>query len=230
MAPRHGRTTVDQWTAPVLRTDQLNKGFGKRSKVTMFPSTHDIHPDQIDETVAFLGKLLQLGNDVLIVSKAHEECMHRIVTDLAEYKEHITIRCTIGSADDAVLRFWEPEAPGFDERIRCLRMAQESGFTTSVSCEPMLDNDIEAVVEAAAPHVTETIWIGKPKDLIKRIKINGHGDDNTVQRAQQLIDWHSDERIMQLYKAYKNDPMIWWKDSIIEVVQRNQNQSLATGA
>ena len=40
----------------------------------------------------------------------------------------------------------EPGASYLEERFKCLRFAYENGFETSISFEPMLDNEIDKVI------------------------------------------------------------------------------------
>ncbi|MCP3685921.1 MAG: hypothetical protein GY861_25015 [bacterium] len=116
------------------------------------------------------------------------------------------------------MKFWEPNAPDFSERLECLRIAHEYGFQTSVSCEPMLDNDVEQLVELVAPFITDSIWIGKANLLLTRLKINGVLDAETLAKANQLLEWQSDANILALYDKLKDNPQIKWKESIKEVV------------
>ena len=76
-------------------------------------------------------------------------------------KEQLLFRFTIGSALDEVLSFWEPGAPVFAERLAALELAWANGYQTSVSCEPMLDGHIDAVIHQVEPFVTDAIWLGK---------------------------------------------------------------------
>lgn len=221
MCVRHKKTTVDNWETPILDKNRLNKGLVKRKKTIMFPTTHDIHPENLNDSIAFLKRLLKPGNKVLIVSKPHLECVKKMCEERKEYKRQIVFRFTIGSADPDVLKFWEPFAPALEERLACLQFAKEQGYETSVSCEPMLDNNVEAVIKKVSPYVTEKIWVGKPKELIKRMKINKKCNSEQLQKAEELLADLSDDRIMELYKKYKDNPIIAWKDTIQEVVDRS---------
>ena len=127
-------------------------------------------------------------------------------------------RLTIGSANNRILRFWEPGAPTFDQRVKALIHAHEAGFATSVSCEPMLDGNIDAVISEARPYVTDAIWLGKANQLSQMTSLNCPNDTTTARRADELIAMQSDAAIRQLYSRYKNDPLITWKDSIKIVV------------
>src|SRR5271157_6268802 len=51
------------------------KKIGKRKGTIMFPSSHDITPVTLDHCIEFLDMLLSAGNNVLLVSKPHLECV-----------------------------------------------------------------------------------------------------------------------------------------------------------
>ena len=93
---------------------------------------------------------------------------------------------------------------------------------TSVSCEPMLDDKIDQVIDKVLPYVTETIWIGKPNKLNERLSMNGFKNDvATMDCARGLMKIFSDGYIMNLFEKYRKNPKIMWKDSIKKVVERN---------
>ena len=216
--PRHGKTTVSGWDTPKAIPESLENKFGKRSGTIMFPTTHDITPRNTFACLDALLKMLRAGNKVLVVSKPHIECVSKIVKLCADYKSQILFRFTIGSANDEVLKFWEPGAPSFHERLASLKMAFEAGYDTSVSCEPMLDDEIGWVINAAKVYVTDAIWLGKANFLVERLKTNGEYDTATARRAAQIIEWQSDDHIRLLYTLYKKNSMIKWKESVKKVV------------
>lgn len=217
MAIRFKRKTKNTWKNETVR-ETIPETFKKIDGTIMFPSSHDIHPCHIDETINVIEKLLVAGNQLLIVTKPHYECITAICEIFHKYKEKILFRFTIGSADSEILKFWEPGAPDFKERISALKYAYNEGFQTSVSCEPMLDNNIDEVVEKALPYVTDSIWLGKANYLIKRLKLNGYRDRQIINKAEQLLEWQSDENVKSLYNKYKNTKKIKWKESIKSVV------------
>ena len=217
MSPRHKSIDIDRWNKPISRHDQLEKNIGKRKKPIMFPSTHDLHPENIDIIIPFLGKLLEPGNKVLIVSKPHPEVIRTICNSFPQYKEQILFRFTMGSYFNHILEFWEPGAPNVFNRMESLRIAFEVGFKTSISCEPMLDGYIKEVVFHTRKYVTDSIWLGKMNDPTSRLKINGH--PNIPQEYKEGIrHWMSDDNIFSLYNRFKDDPMIKWKESIKKVI------------
>jgi len=227
MSIRYNRNTPETWREERVRIKDLNKRIKRYDAVVMFPSSHDIRPEHIDESIEFLQHILDAGNEVLIVSKPHLVCIQEICARFEAIRDRILFRFTIGSADDSVLKFWEPNAPDFTERLNCLKWTHSKGFRTSVSCEPMLDNNIQEVIEKVSPFVTETIWIGKINHLIGvngkgRLDFNGCNDPATLLKAQELIAWQSDDNILRLYENYKNDPKIRWKESIKRVVEKQK--------
>ncbi len=60
-----------------------------------------------------------------------------------------------------MLKFWEPNAPSFEERLRSLKYAYDKGYKTSISIEPFLDKDPYVLVEKLMPFTSKSIWIGK---------------------------------------------------------------------
>jgi DNA repair photolyase len=218
MAIRFKRKTSKNWKSEEVRSKQLEKKFKKHSGSYMYPSSHDIHPDNLDSNMQFLNNLIISGNQVLIVTKPHFECINRICNEFSYFKNQILFRFTIGSANSEVLKFWEPGAPDFDERLRCLKFAFKNGFETSISCEPMLDSEIYEVIDKVLPFTTDAIWLGKANFLLRRLKMNGYSDKKSLKKANELILWQSDDNMIELYEKYKDNPKIKWKESIKKIV------------
>ena len=124
----------------------------------------------------------------------------------------------IGSSDSNTLKFWEPNAPNFAERVESLKHAFSEGYQTSVSCEPMLDDNIGDVINQVSSFVTDFVWIGKANQLLTRLSLNGENDSITIRKAKELMEWQRDQNIKQLYFQYKDNPMIKWKESVRKVV------------
>ena len=218
MGLRFRRTTVDDWRKPVILDREVDRGRRMGDGTIMFPSTHDITPLNIEACVVVLEKLLVAGNRVLIVSKPHLACVSVLCGRLAAYRDKVLFRFTIGSADDDTLMYWEPGAPAFAERLAALRHAREQGFETSVSCEPMLDADIDAVIAAVRSYVSHSIWLGRANRLVQTVTMNCPGDDDAIAMARKLNGVWTDEAVRALYERYKNDPLIRFKDSVKAVV------------
>lgn len=215
---RFAKTYPNDWDKPVLRNKIIDKGYEKLDGRYMFPTTHDIVPANLEIYIKVLRKLVEAGNEVLIVSKPHFTCIKTICDNFKDYKKQLMFRFTIGSANNKILKFWEPKAPSLAERIKALRYAYRQGYKTSVSDEPMLDTNMDALVRAVKPYVTETIWLGRVNNLKLALSLNVPGNKEAFKKAEALLKAQSDEWIMQLYKRYRKDKKISWKDSIKKVV------------
>ena len=64
----------------------------------------------------------------------------------------------------------------------------------------------------------DAIWVGKPNQLMPRLRMNGITDSESVNKAEKLIASLSDEWILELYDFYKDNPKVKWKESIKRVV------------
>lgn len=218
MAIRFKRKTPDNWTEEEVNTKQLNKRFKKTDGYIMFPSSHDISPENLKHSITFLGNLLKADNNILIVTKPHMEVVSEICSKFISYKKNILFRFSIGSSNTDTLKFWEPNAPSFEERLNSLKHAFDLGFKTSVSCEPVLDINTEELVAELLPFVTDAIWIGKPNSLLRRIKMNGFNDRETLRKAKELNENLSDSWVIGIYECFKDNPKIKWKESIKKIV------------
>ena len=218
MAVRFGRMTPTSWSTPRLREEAKGRNYRKRNGRIMFPTSHDITPENVTGCLVVLRKMLASGNDVLIVSKPHPSCVEQICEALGGYWKQIVFRFTIGSACESTLRYWEPNAPSFSDRLAALKIAHRSGFATSISCEPMLDTNIAAVIAATKPFVTDAIWLGRANNLRAAMSLNCPGDAEAKRMADALLAEQTDEYLRDLYERYKAYRMIKFKDSIKKVV------------
>ncbi|RKY06326.1 MAG: hypothetical protein DRP56_07630, partial [Planctomycetota bacterium] len=69
----------EAWKNPIVNFAKVNKGYKKNYGTVMLPSTHDITPLNLSEYLCVMRKLLDAGNNVLIVSKPHFDCIRVIV-------------------------------------------------------------------------------------------------------------------------------------------------------
>lgn len=218
MKQRFHQLNGQPWMVEQLKGDIDTLRIRKVEGRIMYPSAHDIIPEFIDAHVNVVRRLLDARNTLLIVSKPHVSCITRICDEFNADKDRITFRFSIGSIDNAVLSFWEPGAPRFDERLECLKIAYIRGFQTSVSIEPMLEGNIDALIAAIAPFVTDTIWLGKINRLKSNLTFNGFKDAEMMKRAEALIAFQSDASIKAIYERHKNNPKMRFKESIKKVV------------
>lgn len=166
MAYRFGRIEhLEDWKHWTLNYDKIEKGYQKLNNSNdlydyMFPTSHDIFPEILDECITVLRKVLEAGNTVLITTKPHLECIKRICTELVEWRSQICFRFTITSISDAKLIKYERHAPLTTERHLAVKRAFNRGFETSLSIEPFLDKNPLRIIDLYDPLITDTIWLG----------------------------------------------------------------------
>lgn len=222
---RHHRCSREQWPYPVINNKRVDCSYGKYKGVVMYPTTHDVTEFNILQYLCVLKKLLDAGNQVLVVSKPHKSCIALICEQCEEYRDQMMFRFTIGSANDDVLRFWEPHAPGFNERLDCLKHAHFLGYKTSVSCEPFLDNDVKYTLLRAFPYLTDSFWIGTLRKFAQRVEMPVCSDPEANPFIKAVREAQTDEAVMALYDQLKDHPLVKWKDSIRKIIGGNENLS-----
>lgn len=221
---RFKKCSAEAWAEPVIDEKKVDADYRFFSGRIMFPSAHDITPRNLSQCLVVIRKLLDAGNQLLIVSKPHWSCITLMCETLKEYRRQITFRFTIGSAKDDVLHFWEPNAPNFEERISCLQYAFEKGYSTSVSCEPFLDPFPHYVYDACRQWLTDSFWLGLLRRFEQRVDIDGVAGEKLERFVVPLKNAQSDQCIRMYYDLFKNKPYIKFKDSIREVIE-SQNKS-----
>jgi len=226
-ALRFGRITDGQaWENEDILDEPVGNGkHGARQKLDgriMFPTSHDITENNLEECCELARSMIRAGNEVLIVSKPAPERMAALLGELlqerADARELVTLRYTITSLlDYKTSQFWEPNAPLPEERRQALREAFEQGWTTSVSMEPLLDaRNVDVMVQRLDPFVTDTIWVGNCRDLKQRTAWTLTGDEPGLALLQED---QAEATMLGVYERLKNNPKIRWKDSYTKVLQ-----------
>lgn len=183
MAIRFGRKTAENWEEMELNEKAVNKGYRKREGRIMFPTSHDITIESYLYCITQLKKMLKAGNEVLITTKPDPICIFKLLEDIHEYKGQVQFRFTITSFYDKKLKFWEENAPSFQERIVSLKLAYRSGYKTSISIEPFLDEDPIPLILKLSPYVSESIWLGKMNYITTNILPDEKRFMNTKERS-----------------------------------------------
>lgn len=217
----------EDWKKMEINTKQLNKYPRKEEGRIMFPTTHDILPKYIGTILTYLRKWLEEGNEFLIVTKPHLECVKRMCESLEDYKEQIVFRFTITSLDNETLKFWERNAPLFEERFESLKYAFEKGYQTSVSCEPYLDDTIQLLVEKLLPYITDTIWIGKMNQIRRRVDWSGVKRNEQDKWIGVFRKIYSKNYVVDLYEYFQYEPKVKWKDSLKRILGLPEEEGVA---
>jgi len=216
-ANRFGRRYRSDWLREELTKRAEMKSYPAKDGVIMFPSTHDITPFNVEACLRVLRLMLEKRNRLLIVSKPRPEIIHHLCEQLEKYRKQILFRFTIGSTDDVTLKYWEPGAPCFGERISALEIACAYEFRTSVSAEPLLGGRAMALdlIERLDPLVSDTIWIGKLNKGRLRV---WPMTDRTRSQLDEIEFMQNDKEMTQLVLEATGNPKVRWKDSIRMVV------------
>jgi len=215
MAVRFNRKTEDTWKIMIPNQKTINKGYNKRKGRIMFPTSHDITSESLEGCLIILRKLFKAGNSVLITTKPKYECVKIICKKFYIYKDLIQFRFTITSKDNSILKFWEPNAPLFEERLKSLKYAFNKGYKTSISIEPFLDVNPYVLVDILLPYTTESIWIGK----MNYIKVNNllPSEEKHYKLIKKINSKENLLKIIQHSKLYKNN-FVKIKDSIFNYI------------
>lgn len=218
--------TRDDWRFESINQQAVDRRWGKKNGVIMFPTQHDITPFYLEAAVIVLKKMLAAGNQVLIVSKPHAVCIDRLCYELRHHKEQILFRFSITSMDVSLTNFWEPGAPSPYERLGCLKTAYKLGFQTSVSMEPMLSGvgDAEVTFQNVVPWVTDKVWMGKMNKVRQRLDMNNPEERQAAEGIERL---QADGQIWQLFRALDGHPKVAWKDSIKQVIKTYEEDTCA---
>lgn len=213
----------NQWNQPRINHSKVDANYGPYKDGVMIPSTHDITPGNVNEVLVVINKLLDAGNQVLIVSKPRWQCIPLVCESIKtnhpdKYRTKVLLRFTIGSTDSDVLGFWETNAPGFKERWCCLQYAYNAGFNTSVSCEPFLDAHPDYVYALVENLVTDKIWIGLLRDFDNRCQLDDITEDQYKNYVRPLKEMQNPTIVKAIYKSMKDLPKIAWKDSVRKII------------
>lgn len=217
---RKGTVTAEQWETCQVLVDEVRRKRPLYPGQVMFPTAHDIVPENLEACLIVLKNLLDAGNKVLVVSKPHLECIQRLCNELSDAREQLLFRFTITARDSEILKLWEPHAPDYKERKDCLEYTFRKGFATSVSVEPMLDTiDVAAMTRELLPFISHSIWLGKMNKIERRVICESIEMQREIDRIRQ---GQSDAIILQLYNKLRSIPQVRWKESVKKVVGLEQ--------
>jgi len=212
IAKRFGRATDRTWQHMKVRREVIKRSYRKMRGRVMFPSSHDIIDIPRIEKACFtaLKRLLENGNNVLITTKPRYTIIKKIDELFSNYKEHIQFRFTITSSDDELLKFWEPNAPLFKERMESLKYIFSKKYKTSVSVEPFLDYNPKSLVKQVMHYSTESIWIGK----MNYIHNNGI-QENEAPFYSNIRKNYELPHLEEIYNDLRDYSKVRFKDSIM---------------
>lgn len=213
---RKAEIAGDQWPLAEVYPGAHDQQFPCYPGTVMFPTEHDIHPQNLSLCLTIIKNLLSASNDVLVVTKPHLSCVREMCKALYPWQEQLLFRFTITARDNGILKLWEPGAPLYEERLAALRHAFEQGYATSVSIEPMLEAEhVQDLVEELLDYVNQTIWLGKMNKIEERVQLDSRELRNDLQRIKK---GQRDLEIIRIYERLHHHECIRWKESIKKVV------------
>ncbi|MPN56836.1 hypothetical protein SDC9_204529 [bioreactor metagenome] len=80
----------------------------------------------------------------------------------------------------------------------------------------MLDDRFDVLYAKVSPWVNGSIWVGKMNMAAKRVRTNTEGTF-PQDKVSELLATQTDQKIIDLFNRYKDNPMIEWKESIKKV-------------
>lgn len=198
----------EDWKNMQVREKEVEKGRRKCKNLVRFPSVHDITPEVLEPCLTVLGKLLDAGNEVVIVSKPHKESIEAICENFQAHRQQLRFRFSIGAMDNTLLAYWEPGAPTFEERVESLKLAQAQGFGTNVQIDPMFDPEHAVdLFHALEPYVTGDILIGGARKIRSRVRPQ---NEDESRKKEELCAKLTDEKLLPIYQALKDEPKVRW--------------------
>jgi DNA repair photolyase len=193
----------------VAKKEKVDKKWRKnknKRKLIMFPSSHDIFPENVEDYCVIAEKIIKAGHQILCVTKPDLSCVKIICDKMKKYKNEFRFRFTIGTHNNELLKKWEPYAPSFQERLDSIIDAKEAGFFTSISAEPLLDDPTE-LIQMTEKYVDE-IWIG-PMSYVAELRDDSELFDNYNEVKKMLPD---------IFEKFKNHPKVWFKEGLRKMV------------
>jgi DNA repair photolyase len=114
-----------------------------------------------------------------------------------------------------LLKFWEPNAPSFKERIESLKYIFAKKYKTSVSIEPFLDYNPTNLVKKVLPYSTESVWIGKMNYIPQtKIRVSDRTFYEDIRKNYEI------DHLTEIYDDFQNYRKLRFKDSIKNVMVR----------
>lgn len=221
-AIRFCTNTPEGWENPTISMPE-HYPYGK---LVMLPSSHDIDNRNVAAAEECIRELLKRDNRILIVTKPNPSTIGTLIRFLEKeggrgYRERVSFRLTMGTADDGMIQKFEPGAPTFHERFMALRDLYIAKIPASVSAEPLIGgiDTFDDLYLRVRKFMTGQIWVGRMNMPRQRIRMNTGGTFD-----EKLIDWvvrkQSDEEMLRLYDRYGDDPKVAFKDSISSIIGR----------
>lgn len=208
----------------------------------MFPTTHNIpseEPEIRAGCIKFISKMVcEKQVRVLVTLKPHLDVIREIcdrfdvnrlewplkkkVRVIENPKQYVGFRFTIGSLNARKLAIMEPHAPPFEERLAALELARDRGFRVSVSAEPLLDEDLPALVDFLTSRLGAcekkrdegTIWVGPLHPYWSVEQVREKYGEPCANLYEETLSFSRYDHVKEYYRLFYNHPRIQFKQSV----------------
>lgn len=234
MAKHYRGYTDDSWRLMRVNDHAVKKRYGKSKKKTsvpwdiMFPTTHNIFIEEpyFSAYIKVLKKCLNAKNTVLIAIKPNLAVVKKLCNIFEKFKDTIGFRFTIGSVNSDILRLFEPFGSSFEERLESLKHATNEGFSTTVSAEPLLDEEPYDLIEKLMPHMSAldyerdvgTIWIGLLKKQYIPRELRTGQIKKYIENLKSALQF---DHVFSYYRELYSNERIKWKESVLKLMIKN---------
>ena len=208
-------------TEPKKVTKNWRKVTDANSKYIMMPSSHDIFDNNVHDICVVTEKMIDAGHDVLLVSKPRLSCIRYIInyfdTPKSEFaKRHIDFKLTIGSHDNTDIRFWEGNAPLFEERFECVKLLHSHGYTVGISSEPLLTTDPVRLFHILEPYIN-SIWFGEMNYSSSLFKVTTPEDELYLGKLKTIRS-----QFPSYIKQLMCNDKVYWKTGVFRYCHDHQ--------
>lgn len=181
---------------------------GEAPKMFMFPSSHDIFPEFVDDYILAARAILAAGHELMVVTKPRRPVVDALMRALARHRGRVVFMLTITTSAPGQMAKYEARAPPLAERLACLQALHAAGFRTAVSVEPYL-SDPRATLALVRPYVTEKVWIG-PMSGVSGLSLD----------TSDIRPLYSARYMRALADDLARDPIVRFKTALMKAVVR----------
>lgn len=208
-ADRRKQKDWDSWNNPELREHDISPGYKRKYEgQIMFPSTHNIDMFNLLPCLHVIHKLLDAGNQVLLVMKPERTVIETMMSVLYPYQEQIEFRFSITTRHDHLREIFEPFTSRIKDRIGLVRYLDLMDWKVSVSIEPFLDRDPEKLVAKLSK---VPIWLGP---MNHRNRVYAVEKDMSY-LSFYLEEIYSQDNLMRIHKLLSDVKNVRFKDGFL---------------
>jgi DNA repair photolyase len=210
MMPVNQKTINKSWT-PV-------SDLGQR-KMVFFPSSSDIFVENAKDYVQVCLKILKSGHEVMFVTKPTLGSVRAIAHEMEQtgemdlFRSKMAIFITITTNDPKLLKYLEPNASSYPERLEVIIELRQRGFHVNIMMEPYFSDPLQMIKELESlMDQNDPNWV----IAIGKLNYGGHMQLNPDPEVDciiknQLEKLYTPDNLLSLWEVVKNDPHLFFK-------------------